>query len=507
MQAQTVSFGQKHFAGVDLGDVRRNRRLPMLVDEMVRHPGGTIPEKLPRPADQEAFYRLCDAEDVTHEAVLKPHRERTLQILQSTRDFLLVLHDSTVLDYSSRETLRRIGQIGDGKGRGYMAQNSLAVDPQKGEVIGLASQILHIRPDVPENEQVAARRERKTRESLLWLHGTKDLPARRQVVDVCDRGADTFEFLEHECKSQRTFVIRSKSNRSVRIGHDDSDKKVLLHDYVQKLPPQVSDVEINVKYSPKMLKKMREERLLRKGKKQPSKTGGKKKKRRSTEITTYRVARLSLSASPVRLESPHVRRGKHGRDLLPVWIVRIWEPNPPEGCEPLEWLLLTNHPATTAEEMLRVRNWYEWRWAIEEYHKALKTGCGVECLQQHDESRLEPAIAVLSVIALLLLQLRDAARSADADRRLAIELFDSDYIDTLSMSFHARPKPNWTIREFYLALGRLGGFRPRKTGPPPGWIVLWRGWTKLQLMLDGARVAQRLTALRSKKSGEKCAKK
>jgi Transposase DNA-binding len=91
MESQTLSFGQKHFGGVDLGDERRNRRLPLLVDEMIRHPGGTLPEKLPRPADQEAFYRLCDADDVTHATVLKPHRARTLQILQTTQKFLLVL--------------------------------------------------------------------------------------------------------------------------------------------------------------------------------------------------------------------------------------------------------------------------------------------------------------------------------------------------------------------------------------------------------------------------------
>ena len=40
-----------------------------------------------------------------------------------------------------------------------------------------------------------------------------------------------------------------------------------------------------------------------------------------------------------------------------------------------------------------------------------------------------------------------------------------------------------------MALARLGGHSGRKSSPPPGWLVLWRGWEKLQLTIDGARVA------------------
>jgi hypothetical protein len=504
MESQTLSFGQRHFGNVDLGDERRNRRLPLLVDEMIRHPGGSLPEKLPRPADQEAFYRLCDADDVTHAAVLGAHRARTLQRLQATPGFLLVLHDTTELDYSTRETLVNLGQIGDGNGRGYEVQNSLVVDPEEGEVIGLANQVLHTRADVPENEGVAAKRDRESRESRLWLQGTQDLPARRQVVDVCDRGADTFEFLEHEFNSQRTFVVRSKSNRSIHIGHDGAGDRTLLHDYARTLPAQISNVEVGIKYPPQVLQQMR---AARAGKKARKSMRPGKRNRKSPAITTSRVARLCVSAAPVQVVSPHVRRGNHGRGLLSLWIVHIWEPSPPEGCQPLEWFLLTNHPIKTVKEALRVKAWYEWRWAIEEYHKAQKTGCAIERLQQHAESRLEPAIAILSIVALLLLQLRDAARRPDADRRRASELLDAQYITILSVWLHHQPRPNWTIHQFYVALGRLGGYRPRKKGPPPGWLVLWRGWTKMQTMLDGARAIRRLDELTSPNSPRKCAKK
>ena len=44
---------------------------------MCLHPGGTLPDKLASPPDLRGLYRLCDADDVTHEAVLGPARAHT----------------------------------------------------------------------------------------------------------------------------------------------------------------------------------------------------------------------------------------------------------------------------------------------------------------------------------------------------------------------------------------------------------------------------------------------
>ncbi|MSU80383.1 MAG: hypothetical protein EXS16_20135, partial [Gemmataceae bacterium] len=38
-----------------------------------------------------------------------------------------------------------------------------------------------------------------------------------------------------------------------------------------------------------------------------------------------------------------------------------------------------------------------------------------------------------------------------------------------------------------------GGHQNRKCDGFPGWITLWRGWQKLQAMVDGYRAAQRKT--------------
>ncbi len=486
MAEPRISFGERNFGAADLGDERRSRRLPKLVDEMQRHPGGTLPQKLPRPEDIEAFYRLCDADDVTHESVLGPHRQRTLQFLQSSNHFVLAIHDATELDYTTHSTLTGdLGQIGNGKHRGYLAQNTLVVDPDRGAVVGLANQILHVRPKVRKGETQGHKRERESRESLLWLKGTADLPARREVVDVCDRGADTFEFLEHEVQSGRTFVIRSTHNRSIDCGHEPDGTRSYLHEYARTLP-ELGSCELAVS------QKVLVNRPRRKGKV-------------TKAVRTKRVARLSISAAAVMVHAPATKKGKHGDQPVPVWIVRVWEANPPPGEEPLEWLLLTNHPVATAKEALLIKTWYEWRWTIEELHKAMKTGCGIESLQFHDVDRLQPAIAILSVLALTLLVLRDAGRDPQARTRAAREQIDEEYIEVLSLWRHRSSRPDWTQYEFYMALGRLGGHSGRKSSPPPGWIVLWRGWEKLQLMIDGARVASLRQQLKLNKFNKQCA--
>ena len=170
---------------------------------------------------------------------------------------------------------------------------------------------------------------------------------------------------------------------------------------------------------------------------------------------------------------------------MPVWVVRVWESNPPRGAESLEWFLLTNEPIEKAEAAREVITWYECRWVIEEYHKAQKTGCDIERMQFTHESRLEPMIALHSVVALTLLNLRDAARRPDADTKPANEIVSQEYVDVLSMWRHGEVRPTWSVHEFFLALARLGGHQNRRGDKRPGWLVLWRGWTDLQFLAIG----------------------
>jgi hypothetical protein len=63
---------------------------------------------------------------------------------------------------------------------------------------------------------------------------------------------------------------------------------------------------------------------------------------------------------------------------LPVWVVRVWELDAPEGEEALEWILLTSLETATCEHAWQRVDWYRCRWIVEEYHQCLKTGCRLE---------------------------------------------------------------------------------------------------------------------------------
>ena len=453
------TLGGAMFGHAKLGDRRRTARLVKTFDQLCRHPGGTFPDKFAAPRDLKALYRLMERPEVTHEALVASLRAYTFRSIAAHEGTVLLIHDATELDYSSRKSLTNdLGQIGNGLGRGYICHQVLAVDAETRSVLGLADQILHCRVAAPEKETLAEHRSRTTRESLLWIKGTRHLPRERRLVDVTDQGADTFEFLEHECFSGRTFVIRAYKPRKVQGSHDGSGPIYELADYVRSLP-ELGRFSMDVQ----------------------SQQGR----------TARQDAEFVVRGGPVLVHPPHAKSGEHGDQPLPLYVVLVKESSPPNHEEPIEWLLLTNEPVRRFEDAWRVTGWYEGRWVVEEYHKGQKTGVGVEQLQFTAVERLQPAIALLSAVALTLLDLRDASRRADAKTRPAVSIISRDYVAVLSAWRYGSLRFNISVHDFYYALARLGGHQNRKHDKRPGWLVLWRGWMKLQSMLDGYHVAQR----------------
>ncbi len=450
-------FGEENFGGALLGDVRRERRLVALGNQMAKHPGGTLPDKLRSPAGLKALYRLMDNDAVTHATVLQPHVDRTLDRMRTHKGVVLVLHDTTELDYSGLLSLKgELGQIGNGGGRGYKCHNSLAVTAESREVLGLANQILFCRPRVPKGEKKSTRRRRITRESRLWKQGSEAIPTAPEDhlwVDVADRGADTTEFLDFEEAQGKKYLVRSQHDRWVLQGHDGETERVKLHDWLRSLP-EAGERTVDV----------------------PARNG-----------QPVRKATVGVAWAPVRVLPPRQSRGEERGTPLAVWSVRVWELHPPANVEePREWILLTNVPVQTFEDACERLDWYACRWIVEEYHKAMKTGCNVEKMEFTSQDLLQPAIGLVSVLAVLLLELRDASRQSDADQRPARDLVPAMNVTVRSAWRFQAPDRNLTIREFYFALARLGGHQNRTRDHPPGWLVLWRGWTQLHAMVEGA---------------------
>lgn len=439
------------FAGLDLGDRRRHKRFARVVQAMADRPGVSLPQLFPNPTQYHACLNLFDTPHCSHAALLEAHRQALRPQLAHYTGPLLVLHDTTLLDYSGHTSLAdQLGPIGNGGGQGWVAHHSLAVDPSSRLVVGLLSQILHVRH--PAQKGLAKHRARPERESRLWQHGVEaigELPPSLTVIHVGDRGADIYEFLAYLVDQDQRFLVRSTQNRALGSGPTGHKAEGLLHDHLRGLPTQAVWT-LAVPGRPE---------------KPP------------------RQAQLHAAAAVVELRLPHKRRGESSRRSLTVTAVRVWEVDPPSGVKPLEWILLSSEPVPTASELRQLAQWYACRMMIEEFHKAMKTGAGVEGFQVRKASKLAALVAVTSVVAVGLLNLRQAGRDPVLRERPAAELVPEIWIGVLARAQGKPAAKLATVEDFWVELARLGGYQKDPRKHPPGWITLWRGWSLLHLLL------------------------
>jgi Transposase Tn5 dimerisation domain len=201
-------------------------------------------------------------------------------------------------------------------------------------------------------------------------------------------------------------------------------------------------------------------------------------------------AHLQVSFTPLILRAPQIAgQGPGAREPIVCVAVCIWEPHPPAGAEALEWILLTDLEVANFGQACEVGQMYSTRWLEEEFHKAIKTGMNAEGTQLETAAAWFAIVAMKSVAALRLIELRERMRltpeaPAEASGLSQLEL----------QVLRARiDKPIKTAAEVALAIGRLGGHLNRKRDGPPGWITLWRGWQILQTLVEGVLIARKLT--------------
>jgi hypothetical protein len=438
------------------GDKRLTARAVITGDALMRHPGGTLPAKLPK-AELFAFYDFANNEKVDHENVLACHRQHTRSLMEKCSGTVLIDHDTTEGDFSGLD-IANLGPIGNGHCRGILIHNVLAIHYETREALGLVGQILQIRRHVNKHESVKASREHPQRESRLWPKGVEAVgrpPEGAVWVNLMDRGGDTFESLERQQGLGQFYLVRSRTNRNVRV-RDAAGRmrRRKLHNWARKLPT-LGERSVQVA---------------------------------GNHDQEARKARVRVAAGPVELQVPHVKYGEHGQEPLAAWVVHVKELQPPAGQEPLEWILLTNKPTETQAEAWERVDWYECRPIVEELHKAQKTGCGMELPQFTTRKALEVTIAMLSVVAVMLLRLRDFARKDDD--RPATAIIDDVYVETVGLWRWKEARMDITAKEFLGALARLGGHLGRAGDHLPGWLVLWRGWMELQRLVEGVLLAR-----------------
>jgi hypothetical protein len=449
-----AQWAQQEFGFAQLGDQRRDQRLIKIATHLATNPGGTLPQAFPDWAELKAAYRFFGQGGVSFETVLAPHVERTRQQCCQPGEYLLI-EDTTLLDYSAHEAAG-LGVIGDGAGRGFELHSTLAVEVKawtlearpEGAVVGLFAQQCRRPRRAPEGETRGERLSR-SRKSQKWAAGIRlaGIPPRgSRWILVADREADIYEVLR-DCQKQGVdFVIRSCQNRRLAAGAGHLQTAV-----AQATVLGQTTVEVR---------------------------GGKARRTALVEVRSLRVT----------VDGPW-RPGQWQESLPEMEVVEVREINAPtEISEPLHWILLTSLVCTTWVQAQRVVGYYTGRWWIEEYHKALKSGTGVEASQLEHADRLEPLIAILAVVATRLLNAKMLARS-QPDSLEAGQSFGPELLALLEKKFGS-PPGGWTNRNLVRAVARIGGFIGRKSDGEPGWQTIWRGWQRLWWMSQGANLIE-----------------
>jgi hypothetical protein len=442
---------------------------------LAEQPGKKIPQLFTRKYEIDAAYELLDQRAVVPEAIQASHHGVVMSELRTPGRYLL-LEDTTFPSFSHRkQPIPGLGPIGDSEPgqQGFLLHSVLAlraasspVPDARGRrpgvtILGLADQQYIIRtPRDPETPKQAGSRQRQVRdrESDRWLRsGIRIGPAPKNPairwVRVADREADIYEYMASCREAGHGFVIRVSQNR-ILLNPTDGKRLGLVFDHITGVAP----------------------------------LGGMYLDLRGRDGQVARRATLLMSCGPVRVRAPE-RAGQAAGAGTPIdcWFVRVWEEAPPEGAEALEWLLYTDRPTESLADSISTVMDYGTRFLIEEFHKCLKTGMKIEELQLEQANRLFAAIAVMSVVALRLLDLRELGiRCPDAPAESTG--LDALELEVLSLAVE---RPLTKVKDVLLAVGRLGGHMNRRRDGMPGWITLWRGMNELRLLLRGAELERK----------------
>jgi Transposase DNA-binding/Transposase Tn5 dimerisation domain len=453
MLAQPIETSQewanRQFGACQLGDRRRIQRAVKIAAALHAAPGASIPQQMKSWKATKAAYRFFSDEAYQYGDLLQPHWEQTRQAA-GTHAVVLMVQDLTTLDYTPyQQHIQGLGLIGDNRGQGFQLTTVLALLPQPRQVLGIAYQQPFFRQPHPANE-TRTQRAKRAKESDVWMQAVAAIgPAPEGVrwVHVGDRGADIYGFFD-TCRQQMCdFLVRICQNRRM-IG--PAGEVTYLKTFATQLPA-VDEQILSLSARPG----------------QPP-----------------REALLRLAYSPLLLSAGWMNAN---RPPLPVWVVRVWEIDPPAGvAEPIEWFLLTSVPIETLAQAWERVGWYRCRWLVEDFHQCLKTGCQIEKHRLEEANSLLRLLAMLAPMAAELLSLREQSRlEPDVP---AVSRLPADLMRVVAHLSERSPE-GMTMQEFWRSVAQQGGYLGRKRDGPPGWKSLWRGWITIQTLLHGYRLA------------------
>jgi hypothetical protein len=456
------------FDGKSLGDARLNECLRRIVALAAPDPGRSFPDQMESVADREALYRFLANPKVTLAGVLSGHVRQTHDRMRG-RGLVRIVHDTSTFQFlGDRDGLGVLR----GGAKGFLAHVALAVAADETrEPLGVLGVHPYIHEDavahtgMTRSQRVAATRvkSRAEKESARWeqmaVSVSGELPDGVEALHVMDQEADDYDLLAAVHEVALRYVIRADPMRQT------TDAKLGVKEVLARQPGTL----------------FRTVPLNPRGAKKAIKTRGRHPER------VERMATLHVRWATVTIKR---RRYSDARiPTLTMQAVHVIETAPPPGETPIEWMLFTSEPVRTLEDATAVVDHDRARRLIEEYFKALTTGCAFEKRQLTNLAGLVRALSVFVPMAWRLLLLRHLSRATPAAS--VNHLFDAEQrllLRKLLKRRGYRMPPRPSMRDARLGIAALGGHI--KNNGAPGWLVLGRGFTRFLETEIGWRLAR-----------------
>ena len=444
---------KSEFAGIDFGSKRLEERFIKTMEKMSKEPDKSIWLASGKRSEEKAVYRMLSNEKLSDEEILRQTAESTIRrISESGCEVILAVQDTMGVNYDGHKKTPGMGWIGD-KTLGVNVHSCIAVTPE-GLTLGLLSQTSwtrKVRSDTSVSRDKKKERSVEDKESYRWLKtmeaSEKNISPEVKIIHICDRDGDMYELYEKASKENRLFVIRILQNRvTVDSGKiiDETKAGAVIGSMILTIP------------------------------------------RNSQKNQPEREAELNVRAKTFNVKKPNWRRNdKHLSESVKMTVIYISEDQPPEGIEPIKWLLATNESVTGANEAMKISGYYIQRWKIERFHYVMKSGCQIEKIQQRSVDKIVTLILMYSVIAIKILNVTYLARLAPEIPCYAI--LDEDEWKVLYCAVNktqSLPDEPYTIAEAVIYIAKLAGWGGAKSDGAPGLKVIWLGLSKLNFLLD-----------------------
>jgi len=400
-------------------------------------------------------------------ALLHPHLAHTADRCAAHDGTVIVPHDTSGFEYKGDTKRTGLGRIRTGSSQGFHLHASIGVAAETGRPLGLLASKVWVRGEERTSTVEGANGPRKksgadyqkdgTSESNRWVEQMDEVEALLagrgcKLIHVADREADIYAAIQAMLERQYNFVVRLSRDKKARLpdGTELEDLTTLA-----RRAEGCVEVEAPISARPATT-------IPGRGKTFPARQA--------------RTARLQFAATTAEIFPP-----RYGTGSLLINVVHVRELDAPSPEQAIEWVLLTSEPVDTPEQVAAVVRAYRTRWLIEEFFKALKTGCSMEDRELESLHTLKNVLAICIPIAYQLLAIRHLART-EPEAPASLVLCPVK-IEILQVK--ARLPLNPTAAQALQAIAYLGSHFQPIAKKMPGWIVFSRGMQRLLALEEG----------------------